>query len=223
MNYVGGRNLNKPNIIYRDILRSDYVPLVDIIRKTWNYDRFCSPKTAKRLAKIYLTSCLANQTYIRVAENNGETVGIIMGKNIKTFKRNIRYSLMQYFAVAGIALSKEGRAVGKMFQDFDAIDDLLLKESGHTFGAELAFFAVRSDQQGTGIGKSLYEQFLAYIAKENIDSFYLYTDTTCNYGFYEHQGLEKLAEKNHSLQPYRDEEILFFLFGNVEKKLPAND
>jgi len=78
--------MTQPHIIYRPIKKTDYKSLEDIIRKTWNYDKLGSPKLAKLMAKVYLASCLANQTYTSVAVVNSEPVGIIMGKNKKTHR-----------------------------------------------------------------------------------------------------------------------------------------
>ena len=41
--------MNNKHIYYRPFQPSDYKPLEDIIRKTWGYDEFCSPKIAKRM------------------------------------------------------------------------------------------------------------------------------------------------------------------------------
>lgn len=54
--------------VLRDYERKDALFLQDIIRKTWQYDRFCSPGTAKRLSRLYLAGCMANQTFMKVAE-----------------------------------------------------------------------------------------------------------------------------------------------------------
>ena len=70
------------NIKLRELKKEDVPALEDVIRKTWNYDRFATPKTARKLAKVYLATCLTNQTYTRVAEVNGVPVGLILGKDI---------------------------------------------------------------------------------------------------------------------------------------------
>ena len=33
--------------------------------------------------------------------------------------------------------------------------------------------------------------------QEKLKEFYLFTDTSCNYGFYEHQGMKRRLEKKH--------------------------
>lgn len=38
----------------RELKKRDLPALEDVIRRTWNYDKFATPKTARKLAKVYL-------------------------------------------------------------------------------------------------------------------------------------------------------------------------
>ena len=58
----------------REYQKNDFIALKNIIRKTWRYDEFSSPKTASRLADVFLSSCLTNYTFSRVAVLNGKPV-----------------------------------------------------------------------------------------------------------------------------------------------------
>ena len=71
------------NVKLRELKKQDIPALEDVIRKTWDYDKFATPKTARKLAKVYLATCLTNQTYTRVAEVDGVPVGLIFGKDIE--------------------------------------------------------------------------------------------------------------------------------------------
>ena len=51
--------------------------------------------------------------------------------------------------------------------------------------------------RGKGIGKLLFQSALDYAKEEKMDKFYLFTDTSCNFGFYEHQGMVRRKEKEH--------------------------
>ena len=51
--------------------------------------------------------------------------------------------------------------------------------------------------RGKGIGKKLFQSAMNYINDEKLKEFYLFTDTSCNYGFYEHQGMVRRCEKEH--------------------------
>ncbi|MEG2405733.1 MAG: GNAT family N-acetyltransferase [Clostridiales bacterium] len=201
------------NIEFRPIEKADYKYLEEIIKDTWGYERFCTPKTAKKLSRVFLASCLTNQTFTLVALNNQVPVGVILGKNEKKHRSKLKYQLRLITSVVGMILSKEGRQTAGVYKNIEKIDKELLAGSGTEFDGELAFFAVRSDQRGNGVGKVLFEKFKAYMQGEKTKNFYLFTDTTCNYGFYEAMGLKRLGEKKFSLKPQWKEDIMFFIYG----------
>lgn len=216
---IGGSKMNNINSIYfRPIQKQDYKDLAKLITETWDYGKFCSSKIATQMGKLYLASCLANQTFTCVALQEQKPIGIIMGKNNKTHKCSFYYQYNQAKYALPLLIKKEGRIVANMFSGIEKIDQQLLDSCGKTFDAELAFFAVSEKARGFGIGKALFEQFQTYLKSENLNSFYLYTDVTCNYGFYEHQGLQRLGEQSYSLKPYVDEEFRFFIYGYDGKK-----
>ena len=61
----------RERIFIREYQKADHKALENVVREAWKYDRFCSSKTAAKMAKAYLNSCLINQTFTRVAEING--------------------------------------------------------------------------------------------------------------------------------------------------------
>lgn len=95
--------------VLRDYERKDAPFLQDIIRKTWQYDRFCSPGTAKRLSRLYLAGCMANQTFMKVAEVGGRPAGVIMGKDCGAWKPSVTGLLRQTAGSAGAAVRKGGK------------------------------------------------------------------------------------------------------------------
>lgn len=63
----------------------------------------------------------------------------------------------------------------------------------------LTLFAVDENCRGFGVGKALLSGFLKYLKEQEVRHIYLYTDTTCNYGFYEHQDFKRLEEQTLKL------------------------
>lgn len=185
-------------ITLREYRKQDFKTLENIIRETWKYDEFSSPKTASKLARVFLSSCLTNYTFSRVALDNGVPVGIILAKNIERHKCPLKLKIQQLKAVISLFLSKEGRKVSKIFGNVNGIDKQLLQDCGKTYSAELALFAVNSSCRGKGIGKVLFQSVLEYMKEQKINEFYLFTDTSCNYGFYENQGMIRRCEKEHT-------------------------
>ena len=51
---------------------------------------------------------------------------------------------------------------------------------------------------------------------QKIQSFYLFTDTSCNYGFYEHQGMKCRQKKKHHFDVNGlPGEMTFFLYDYI--------
>lgn len=197
----------------REYQKKDFKALENIIRETWHYDEFSSPKTATKLAKVFLSSCLTNYTYSRVAVLNDQIAGIILVNNVSKHKCPFFNRLKQIISISSLLVSKEGRKVSKIFRNVNGVDKKLLHESHKSYPAELALFAVSAEFRGKGIGKKLFQSALDYINRQKLNEFYLFTDTSCNYGFYEHQGMIRRLEKELVFHINgQEEEMNFFIY-----------
>ena len=108
---------------FREFRKEDTPALEAIIRQTWNHDKFVSPKTAQKLARVFLSSCLTNQTFSQVALENGKPVGIILGKNISAHKCPFSYRWKQICSLISLYLTQEGRNASKIFGSVNGIDE----------------------------------------------------------------------------------------------------
>ncbi len=200
-------------IVFRKFKKEDSKIIEEIIIEAWNYNDLCSPKTAHKMAKVFLSSCLANQTYTQVALLNNEPIGVIMAKDIKSHKCSLKYKLKQAFAIISLYLSKEGRNTSKIFSSVSEIDKELLNECKKEYEGEVAFFAISRKARGKGIGKKMFSDMLEYMKSQNINKFYLFTDTSCNYGFYEHQGMNRCTEKSQNFViKGKEAKMIFFIY-----------
>ena len=201
------------NVKLRELKKQDIPALEDVIRKTWDYDKFATPKTARKLAKVYLATCLTNQTYTRVAEVDGVPVGLIFGKDIEKHHCPLKYRLHQISALCGLLISKEGRGILNFYKGVDDMDSQLLKQCSKDYKGEIALFALAPEYRGLGIGKMLFHCLLAYMKSQSISDFYLYTDTSCNFGFYEHQGMVRQQQYKHLVKMKGQKgEMEFYLY-----------
>lgn len=200
-------------IILREFQKKDTCEIENIIVEAWHYNDLCSSKTARKLAKVFLSSCLANQTYTQVAVENNIPIGIIMGKNISTHRCSIKYRWKQILSIIRLYLSSEGRKVSKIFANVSEIDKQLFEETEKTYQGELAFFAVSESARGKGVGKELFKAMLQYMKEQKIDNIYLFTDTSCNYGFYEHQGMIRCGEIQQKFMVHNQKaDMTFFIY-----------
>lgn len=161
---------------------------------------------------------MAEKSFTQVAVKNNQVVGIIIGdlKDQKSsFKNYIYYPVIAWY-VTCLLVSEEGRnALSKYGIDINTINNTMIDKLGVDFDAELSLFMVAPEGQELGIGSTLYKYILNKLQK-NIENFYLYTDTTCNYGFYEYKGLDRVSKKN--VEAPINEEIDFFIYaGEIDK------
>lgn len=200
-------------ILLREYQETDRSALEDIIRETWMYDRFCSPKVAEKMAGVYLNSCLTNQTFTRVAVIESVPVGIIMAKNIRAHRCPLRLRIRFLRSIVSLYCSGEGRRVCKMFGGIQGIDRQLLSTCGKAYEGELAFFAIHKACRGLGLGRKLFQSAVDYMRSQNIPEFYLFTDTSCNYPFYEHLGLTRRCEVTQAVKvDHMKGDMTFFLY-----------
>ena len=65
----------------------------------------------------------------------------------------------------------------------------------------------------------LYRKMLDYMRAHSIEKFFLFTDTSCNYGFYEHQGMIRRLEKEHTFHIKGQQKIInFFIYDSSTQK-----
>ncbi len=105
----------KNEIVFREFQKEDSKIIEEIIIEAWHYNDLCSSKTACKMAKVFLSSCLTNQTYTQVALLNNQPIGIIMAKDSKTHKCPLKYRMKQIISIISLYLSKEGRKTSKIF------------------------------------------------------------------------------------------------------------
>lgn len=195
-------------------LTKKHFPAVEIIiREVWGYDDFTTPKVANQLAKSFFAACLTDFTDSQVALLNNEPVGIILIKNENTHQPKIKYLTKFYLASTALLLSKEGRLQRGVFAHVETIDKELFAVTNNNYDGQISLFAVSKKSQGLGVGKKLFEYAKTTFKKQHLNNFYLYTDTTCNYGFYDHQGMTVKAEKDHRFTQLADTPTTtFFLY-----------
>lgn len=200
-------------ITLRPFCKDDTDAIAAIIKEAWHYEDLASPKIAEKLAKVFLYSCLTNQTYTQVALVDAIPVGIIMGKDIVHHRCPLSLRLRQWSAILALMLSKEGRSVSAIFKSVHGIDQELLAACHKQYQGEVAFFANCADYRGLGIGKRLFHSLIEYMKTQHIQDFYLFTDTSCNYGFYEHQGMVRRQTRDMQFKIQgQNADMQFFIY-----------
>lgn len=163
--------------------------------------------------RVYLRQCLTQQTFTRVAVVDGVPVGIIMGKNERTHRCPWSLRWRAARAVLALLATREGRKVARLFSGVERINQALLSRCPQSYPGQVAFFAVDQPRRGMGLGKRLFQAVMDNMRQEGIGTVFLFTDTSCNYGFYEHQGMVRRAEQTQRIWLGQESgEMTFFVY-----------
>lgn len=213
-----GQTAGRP-IEYRDFRLEDDAALVRITFDTWDMaSLFQSEVLGLRMAREYLHGCLQKATLARVAVRDGTPVGFLLARRkhsppILLPEEWFKPERLEHIdASERFAIEKYRAILDQYTKECEA----LLHESGQDFDGEIVLFAVRSDLRGNGIGKKLYSHAVGYFQQTR---FFLYTDSGCNYSFYEVQGMKKQAESSIA-SPNGKGRLKIFLYANVLSQKP---
>lgn len=199
------------DIFIRDIKQSDIKDLHYILSKTWYQDiEKKNKKITDAYVQIDLNSCLNQSSFGKVAELNGKVVGFILGQVSSEVKR------MRLFQTSGeevaFTLMNTPEELKKKIVDHVDFEKKaskqLLEESNIDYDGSIELFTVLEEAQGTGIGGQLFEEMISYFKKHQVKNYQLFTDTACNYGFYDYKGL-----RHNGTVPYDNEsDFEFYMY-----------
>lgn len=146
--------------------------------------------------EIYLRERLLASTHTRIAVKEGRAVGVIMGRlpDHPRAPHRARNRLLTWYHMTRIAVTGlfDLPSLTQYFR-FDGAYRKLRQDTSRPLTDELTLFAVDSSTRGTGVGKTLYLDYLRHLREHGRKNFYLYTDSLCSYGFYEKRGLTRTA------------------------------
>ncbi|WP_462226032.1 GNAT family N-acetyltransferase [Alkalibacterium sp.] len=203
--------MTNESITYRPIRRSDYSALAALIDTSWNYSELTSSFNAKQMSYAFLFSSLAHQSFTQVAVKNNKPVGVAMGRTEEVPISHKLFLLPLFFNLIALQFTADGRKAFQSFRRNFHVNKSLLKQTYETYDGELVLFAVAPETQSMGVGSQLFEDFLKYLRSQGARTFYLFSDTSCTYSFYEHKGLKRTGVITRKM-PFLKKEISFFLY-----------
>lgn len=202
-------------VTIRPLQHSDYPSLIDLIRRTWYAD--FSERTGLAAAEADWENCLARTTNAYTAVMDGQPVALILGRIDARDTRNI-WNVHERNFVRGLArlagLPDGLRAIHEIVGIL-AIDWKLrqqARQSGHDYAAEIVLFVLDPEARGHGLGKRMFQTMMADFRTAHLDKFFLYTDTTCDVGFYDHTGLQQIEAITIPASKHHHESMSFYLY-----------
>ena len=186
-------------ITYREIKLEDADELAEIVGEFWHKNK--PEKFRHEYGIVDLAHYMCRVTFAEVAVMDNKLVGIIAvaAENDKTskFKEPWEKILNQYIKklqetdVQGFNAALEyAEAEGK-------VNDQMIKKAWQGQENELVFLIIKAETRGKGIGSAMWKHANDYFASVGVKKAFFYTDSTCDWQYYEHRGMKRLAETTY--------------------------
>ncbi|WP_270506088.1 GNAT family N-acetyltransferase [Paraclostridium sordellii] len=186
-------------VIYRNILYSDYEIIKQLIGDAFGFTEFIKDKELLDIALSgYLQDCILDSSFSKVAQIDDKVIGFILGNAKKDKNRISNCGNPLNFNNNEIDLMISNEENKNLLKEFSKITDTykeLIKKKENTFQGCVQLFVVSEKSRGLGVGKNLIKHLFDYMKSMDVKSLYLFTDTRCNYGFYDSQNFNRIDEK----------------------------
>lgn len=186
-------------VIYRNLVETDYETMKEFIGEAFGFNEFVKDKKLLDILLAgYLKECLLESSFSKVAQKDNQVVGFILGSAKKDKNRFENYNNILSIDPNEVDSIINDDKNKDLFKEFSKITDTykeLIRKRENDFQGCIQLFIVSKKYRGLGIGKSLVNHLFNYMRKMDVKSLYLYTDTRCNYKFYDIQNFNRIGEK----------------------------
>ena len=187
----------KKETILRKMIPEDYDSILDLVINTWDYRSWVPNNLVAPMADFFLSDLLLESDDIFVAQIGDDIVGIVASglvdqTNIQKISTRKNISSLEKI----LRITEPGSIFLKYIQTLE-INEFLLEKSRKNYDAGLNLLIVKEEFKRLGIGGLLYNHFYDYLKQHQAENFYLFTDNSSDYQYYEHKGLSRVAEKKY--------------------------
>jgi ribosomal protein S18 acetylase RimI-like enzyme len=189
----------------------------DTIYETWFKEENENKILAYALAESDLNHTLNRSSFGLIAEVDSQAVGFILAHVQKNEPILRQFQSDPYDILPTLlSASPEEQTDQKTYylRENEANRDMV-KSTETDYDAEITLFIVGSNARGLGIGKKLFHEVKTHFETQDVKNYYLFTDDSCNYQFYEKQEMHRAQarpfQKTDSLE---ESTFNFYLYQN---------
>ncbi|SDQ08032.1 GNAT family N-acetyltransferase [Carnobacterium viridans] len=211
----------KQETILRKMIPEDYDSILVLVINTWDYRSWVPNNLVAPMADFFLSDLLLESDDVFVAQIGDDIVGIVATglvdqTNIQKISTRKNISSLEKI----LRITEPDSIFLKYIQTLE-INEFLLEKSQKNYDAGLNLLIVKEEFKGLGIGGLLYNHFYDYLKQHQAENFYLFTDNSSDYQYYEHKGLSRVAEKKYYWEPGNNDTLeIYYLY---EGKLNLSD
>ena len=199
----------KDSVHLRAVRSSDIAQLATIMFDTW-YAQDSQEATVQQrellhsMALFDVAHYCETSTHAMVAVDDDphipdmDILGVAMWRNDSDWEQGINQKDVVSNDLNAIAKLRSSSAqFNLMMEEFeaDAARTLELAEAAaQSSGAELRLFMIAQHARGLGVGKRLLGSAESSMRLSGAQRYYLYTDSECDYSFYDHRGMTRATQ-----------------------------
>ena len=184
-----------PDVQFRPFDEGDFRAVADVVGAYWH----ALPAFDLQLlwGALDLATCLRRTTQAQVALVDGKVAGALLLRTGAIDPeddadwRGVAQEALDAIRERDPDLAELAVACGNEEQRIDA---WLLRESDCDERYEVVLLILAPDARGLGVGRELFAQAEAAFAAAGAPEYFLFTDDTCTWRFYERHGLFRAAE-----------------------------
>ena len=178
-------------VIIRDISMDDMPAIKGVVREVWAWEEaFEDDAVIEACVAIYFAPVLHEATFGRVALLDGKVVGVVFGAvdGESPCYKHLLEDLTPHILLMMQAEEWDRLGMCEYITKLTAAYKALIAGIEDEYDGALDFLVLSKSAQGKGIGKQLWLALKEHLEVKNVAKVYLYSDSECNFGFYENQG-----------------------------------
>ena len=186
-------------VIIRDVEERDFAGIKEIINKTWGFEEiFGTEEGLETALGIYFNQVLYGNSFGKAAILDDKVVGVIFAfANGEIPKYRMMMDDSTEYILTLINLQEnERKAIYEYMSKLGSAYEELLDGKDDFYDGTLDFLIVSEEARGLKIGKRFLDEVETYFKERNAESIYVFTDTMCNFGFYEHMRFSRQNKKS---------------------------
>ena len=186
-------------ILIRDVKEEDFPEIKEIIDETWEYsDLFDGERALDAALGLYFNQVLYGCSFGKAAVLDGKVIGVIFGY---VNGESPKYRMMQednseYILTLLNMPEGERKNINEYMSKLHYTYEKLLNGKKASYDGTLDFLILSEEARGLKIGRKLWDELAVYFKKNDVKSIYVFTDTECNFGFYEHLGFSRKGQQD---------------------------
>ena len=197
-------------IIIRDITADDIPAIKAVVREVWAWEEFFEDDAViEACVAIYFAPVLHEATFGRVALLDGKVVGVIFGAvdGEPACYKHLLEDLTPHILIMLQADEWDRLGFCQYLTKQNAVYKSLIADIEDEYDGALDFLVLSKAAQGKGAGKQLWLALKEHLEARGVTRVYLYSDSECNFGFYESQGFTRRCKMDMRMVFDGEEEV----------------